>query len=106
MKNNFRDIIEDTFAAAAFAEAGEHETAMKIAGIRSIAESVAEKIRQVFHVHMSAACFAESGCHDTALQILGTEKRAAKTEQRPTLDEFLRDVGLNHARVRYGMVTV
>ncbi|MBS3809746.1 MAG: hypothetical protein KGY38_06300 [Desulfobacterales bacterium] len=95
--------MQETFAAAAFAEAGEHDTAMKFAGIQSVAQTVAEKIKQIFDVHMSAACFAEAGCHDTALDMLGTQKPA---RQRQSLDEFLESVGLQRTQVRYGFANV
>lgn len=103
MQNNIRKTMEDTFAAAAFAEAGEHDTAMKMAGIQGTARAVWEKIMRVFDVHMSAACFAEAGCHDTAREIFGTKETSQK---RPTLDEFLESVGLQHTQVRYGLARV
>ena len=66
MPNNIRKNIENTFAAAAFAEAGEHETAMKFAGIQAAASTVIDRIKELFDVHMTATWFAEAGCHDTA----------------------------------------
>lgn len=105
MKKSIFKTMEETYTAAAFAEAGEHETAMHIAGIRSIAQTVTEKVMRVFDLHMSAASFAEAGCFETAKTIIEPQA-GATAKRRPTLDEFLNDVGLSHARVRYGLATV
>ena len=106
MKKTIQKTVEDTYAAAAFAEAGEHETAMKMAGIQSIAHKVSETVRHLFDTHMTAASFAEAGCFDTANEIMGTRPSAAHSSQKQSLDTFLQSVGLQHAKVRYGLVRV
>ena len=103
MQNNIRKTMEDTFAAAAFAEAGEHDTAMEMAGIQGAARTVWEKVMRVFDVHMGATCFAEAGCHDTAREMLNVKE---SRQERPSLDEFLDSVGLQRTQVRFGLASV
>lgn len=95
--------IETTFAAAAFAEAGEHETAMKMMGIRP----AYEKIRQ-FCDHVgntfAAACFAEANCHEDALRLAGP--KGVYSPNLDSLDTFLETVGLGHVRVCYGLARI
>ena len=103
MQKNIRKTMEDTFAAAAFAEAGEHDTAMEMAGIQATARAVWEKVMRVFDVHMSATCFAEAGCHETARGMLDAKE---SRQERPNLDEFLESVGLQRTQVRFGLASV
>lgn len=85
--------MEDSFAALAFAEAGETKTAMAMAGVEECGFGVTD----VF----AAAAFAEAGCHDEARRMLGmTQKRLAPT---PKVCGFLESVGLSGVRVAYGM---
>jgi len=95
--------FENTFAAAAFAEAGEHETAMKMVGITPVFEKVrklADTVQQCF----AAVGFAEAGCHDEAARMVHTEPVCRKNSE--TLDNFLENVGLSNVRVCYGLATV
>jgi len=95
--------FEKTFAAAAFAEAGEHETAMKMAGITPIYEKVrkvADTIQQCF----AAVGFAEAGCHDEATRMAHPDGVCRKHKE--TLDNFLENVGLSNVRVCYGLARV
>ena len=95
--------FEKTFAAAAFAEAGEHETAMKMAGITPVFEKVrklADTVQQCF----AAVGFAEAGCHDEAARMVHTEGVCRKNNE--TLDSFLETVGLSNVRVCYGLARV
>jgi len=95
--------FENTFAAAAFAEAGEHETAMKMAGIKPVFEKVrklADTVQQCF----AAVGFAEAGCHDEAARMVHTEQVCRKNNE--TLDSFLENVGLSNVRVCYGLARV
>ena len=98
--------FENTFAAVAFAEAGEHETAMKMLGIKP----VYEKVRQVFNVierSFAAVGFAEAGLQEDALKMANPNAVTAKRKRpKETLDNFLEDVGLGNVRVRYGLATV
>jgi len=95
--------FETTFAAAAFAEAGEHETAMKMAGITPVYEKVrkvADTIQQCF----AAVGFAEAGCHDEAVRMAHTDRGCRKNAD--TLDNFLENVGLSNVRICYGLATI
>lgn len=97
--------IETTFAAAAFAEAGEHETAMRMMRIRPAYEKL-RSLANFFERHFSAVCFAEAGCHEEANRICNTTQRCAGKESRESLDTFLETVGLGNVRVRYGLASV
>ena len=94
---------QNTFAAAAFAEAGEHETAMKTAGIIPVHEkvrNVADAIQQCF----AAVGFAEAGCHEEAARMVHPAPASRKNHE--TLDSFLENVGLSKVRVCYGLASV
>ncbi len=85
--------IEDTFAGLAFAEAGEREEAMRMAGVTESAASVADVY--------AAVAFAEVGCFDEARELMGTTpKRLAPP---PQACGFLESVGLTGVRVAYGL---
>lgn len=85
--------LEDTFAAQAFAEAGERETAMQMAGVEEHGASVSDVY--------AAAAFAEAGCFDEAREMLGMKaKRLAPT---PKVCGFLDSVGLSGVHVAYGL---
>lgn len=84
---------ESWFAAVAFAEAGEHETARQIAST-AIPEvcrttTVLSSLRMTF----AAAAFAEENCHDLASEFL-LETGGKRS--------FLEAVGLASVRVWYG----
>jgi hypothetical protein len=86
------------FAASSFAEAGEVDMAMEIAGI-SQRKTSALSWGETF----AAAAFAEANCHDIAREITGAP-RATRNER--TLDAFLDSVGLSGVRVCYGMARI
>jgi len=85
--------LEDSFAGMAFAEAGENETAMQLAGVTNCGASVSD----VF----AAAAFAEADCHDVALEMLGCAPR----RHTPPVQVcgFLESVGLSGVHVAYGL---
>ncbi len=85
--------VEDWFAAVAFAEAGEHDTARELAGLG--ARPARRKIGMVetFNTFAAAAAFAEENCPEIAREILDTTPRKRS---------FLEDVGLAGVRVWYG----
>ncbi len=95
--------IERTFAAAAFAEAGEHETAMKMMGIRPAYEKV-RKFCDYMANNFAAVGFAEADCHDEAIRI--ADSREVSIRKRDSLDTFLETVGLGQVRVCYGLARV
>ena len=64
-----RKKIEAWMSAVAFAEAGEHEEALKLAGIEKA------KKKWSFNDLMTAITFAEAGEPDIARQYLGVEAR-------------------------------
>jgi thioredoxin-like negative regulator of GroEL len=70
--------LENMYAAAAFGEAGEFDTAREILG-----EKRSEKRTRAgkFEKLMMAVTFAEAGEHDTAREIMREEKRAQKKDR-------------------------
>jgi len=85
--------IEETFAGAAFAEAGEREEAMRMASVTDCGASVSDVY--------AAAAFAEVGCHEEALELMGCKpKRLAPP---PQACGFLEAVGLSGVHVAYGL---
>lgn len=85
--------LEDTFAALAFAEAGERQTAMQMAGVRETTASVSD----VF----AAVAFAEAGCEAEARELMGL--RPVRLVPTPKVCGFLESVGLTGVRVAYGL---
>ncbi|MDP3427537.1 MAG: hypothetical protein Q8S17_09195 [Humidesulfovibrio sp.] len=85
--------LEDTFAALAFADAGERQEAMQMAGVREMSASVSD----VF----AAVAFAEAGCEAEARELLGI--RRARLMPTPKVCGFLESVGLSGVRVAYGL---
>ncbi|MBA4358593.1 MAG: hypothetical protein C0405_12805 [Desulfovibrio sp.] len=93
MLGMLRKTLEDTFAAQAFAGAGERETAMHMAGVEDSGASVSDVY--------AAVAFAEAGCFDEAREMLGVKPtRLAPT---PKVIGFLDSVGLSGAHVAYGL---
>jgi hypothetical protein len=87
---SIRTTIQSTFAAAAFAEHGEHDTAIDLVGRPEPARrSWLEVLRSTF----AAAAFAEAGEHETAMDLAGIG-RPATPARGQTLGDFMRDVGL------------
>lgn len=87
--------LENWFAAAAFAEAGEHDTARELAGLA--ARPARRKVGTLGTLDRFAvvASFAEENCPEIAQEILDGAAR------RPS---FLEDVGIVGVRVWYGRV--
>ncbi len=98
-----RQNIENTFAAVAFAEASEHETAMKMAGIKPVYEKVRNVINFIER-SFAAVGFAEAGLHEEAIKMVNLQPVAATNKE--TLDSFLKTVGIGNVRVCYGLATV
>jgi hypothetical protein len=97
MKTN-REYKGNWMVAAAFAEAGEWDTARSM---------IPEKkntlefgwLSRIF----SAVAFAEEGLHDEALRLIGAGSRKQRTVR--VLDE-LEDLGLSMIHLRYGTVCI
>ncbi|MBU1041015.1 MAG: hypothetical protein KKF77_07960 [Proteobacteria bacterium] len=85
--------LEDTFAALAFADAGERQEAMQMAGVKEMSVSVSD----VF----AAVAFAEAGCEAEARDLLGI--RPVRLMPTPKVCGFLESVGLSGVRVAYGL---
>ncbi len=84
--------MEDTFAAAAFAEEGEHETARQM-----MAGSRPEKRERpgIFERVMMAVTFAEANEHETAIEIMREGKRPQKRDSiTPRPSKQLRAPGI------------
>ena len=111
--------MENWFAAVAFAEAGEHETAIKMVGGQAPVKKRAG-IWETLSKYFAAAAFAEENCPETALEILsGSAKRSSFLETvglkgikvwygRLSAEpvSFLAEVGLAGVRVRYATITL
>jgi hypothetical protein len=90
-------------AAATFAEAGEHGTALRIMGARKPAASL---WKGAFDRITMAATFAEADCHDMARDFLKTpSSRKSGGGRNTSLDEFIKAVGLERARYTYGLAS-
>jgi hypothetical protein len=77
MKNLMKR-FENIFAASAFAEAGEFETAKQIMEeVRPEKRVRAGRLERI----MMAITFAEAGEHETAIDIMREEKRPQKRER-------------------------
>jgi transposase len=89
----WKEWLENIFAAAAFAEEGEHQTALRIANCPVPESKRAAKILSFLATTFAAAAFAEESCHEIASEILyGARGRAS----------FLEEMGLRGVRVWYG----
>jgi len=112
--------LERWFAAVAFAEEGERETALQIVGVAPGTASRNVGLMQTLSDTFAAAAFAEENVHAEALRIMGWDKknpnfldvlglRGVKVYYgvaRLGEDLFLDKVGLAGVRVRFGAVTL
>ncbi|HTY25486.1 MAG TPA: hypothetical protein VMC85_20315 [Desulfomonilaceae bacterium] len=87
------DKLENWLSAVAFAEAGEHETAIAMVGISPMKAKSRAGLLETLNKYFSAGAFAEEDCRETALEILdaGAKKNS-----------FLEKVGLTNVKVWYG----
>jgi hypothetical protein len=92
------DKIRSWFAAAAFAEAGEHATAMEIAGITPRPAKRPASVLNAFDRTFVAAAFAEEGLHKEAARFLA---HGAPTRVANDMEDFLSAVGLGGVRAHY-----
>jgi hypothetical protein len=89
--------LENWFTAVAFAEAGEHKTALKMVGLDPIEAKQPVSILQSLNTTFAAAAFAEANCHDIATEILDADA---------TKGSFSEVTGLKGIRIWYGHVPV
>ncbi len=107
MITKWKKKIEDTYAAAAFAEAGEPETAISMAGVSDAALTALRKVARFLEMHMTAISFAEVGCLDTAREILDREApKRIRIRRGDDLATFLETVGLKNIRICYGLASI
>jgi hypothetical protein len=83
------------FSAIAFAEAGEHDTALRMVGMTPTPSTQSVDVRETLGRTFAAVAFAEADCPEMAREILDPAAR------RPSFAEV---VGLRGVRVRYGVV--
>jgi hypothetical protein len=79
----------------AFAEAGEHKTALEMVGLVPAESRKPVGILESLNTHFAAAAFAEADCHVIAKEILN-----ANAKDRSFADV----VGLKGVRIWYGFV--
>ncbi|MEW6530586.1 MAG: hypothetical protein AB1473_07105 [Thermodesulfobacteriota bacterium] len=89
--------LEYWFAAVAFAEAGERETALALVGLKPREARQRVGLMETLNRTFAAAAFAEADCHEAAREIL---------EPAPREESFLAKVGLKGIRVYYGVAPV
>ena len=108
--------LEQWFSAVAFAEEGDHKTAMQMVGIERASRSESFGFAQSLETAFAAAAFAEADCRELALEILDAEKKESFAEvvgikgirvwhaTVPLQEEsFLDVVGLQGARLKFGV---
>lgn len=98
--NRWLKTLEKVFAAASFAEAGEHETAREIAGI---IPRPAKDTLNAWDRTFAAASFAEAGYPEVAMEML--EGKAPRKKDN-SLESFLNTVGLSGTRFSYGLARI
>lgn len=84
------------FSAIAFAEAGEHEMALRMVGLTPTKSTASVSVFETLSTSFAAAAFAEANCQDMATQIL---------DPHPRKQTFAEVVGLKGVRVRRGRVS-
>lgn len=105
------DRLEKNFAAAGLAEgdpdvAREYIESVEGQSNGSFFQAAIEKIRNMVQTAentFAAAAMAEGG-PELAIEFL--ENREPQTEASPSLNSFLKDIGLQGIRVQYGVATV
>lgn len=95
--------LEKMFMAVTFAEAGDQNTAMRLAGINPADMTGVRRFFKHLECCFAAAAFAEANCHEFADP---DHYLAEKPAPKVRIHTFLKDVGLQNARVRYGVVMV
>ena len=94
---NWRERFQRWFAAAAFAEEGEHNTALEIASAPIPESQEVPVLAPALSRTFAAVAFAEENCHEIAAEILFGARRK---------NSFLSTVGLAYVRVWYGTASV
>ncbi len=103
---SWKEKINKIFMAVTFAEAGEHDTALKLMGEPSARKKEKNWLSALNNM-FTAITFAEADCHDIALEYM-EQSPAAKTEkvsepQPVKLSDFAAAVGLDGIELRFGL---
>ncbi len=95
--NTWKKRMEAWFSAVAFAEAGEHQTALELVNTTPAMAPATENagVIQALNTYFAAAAFAEADCANMAMEMVAGGKRKRS---------FLEDIGLQGVNVRYGLV--
>jgi len=95
--NNLMDKFQKNMVAATFAEAGEWDTAKKIAPVTKLSKEPT-LLNKIF----MAVIFAEAGVYDEAIRLMGP-----KTERNRGFNSAVaEDLGLHGIRLTYGTVII
>lgn len=91
--STWTDKLNGWFSAVAFAEAGEHDTALEMVGRKPAYAEDRVGVLETLSSMFAAAAFAEANCPDVAEEMLnpGREKKS-----------FVETIGLKGVRVWYG----
>lgn len=117
---SFMEKLGTIFSAAAFAEAGEHETAMVMVGVTPSKAAEAVSPLESLSRHFTAAAFAEADCHDMAREVLSPAERKKSFAEVIGLkgvrvwrglapasgESFLDSVGLAGVKVKFAVIPV
>lgn len=96
--------MENAFAAVAFAEAGEFNTAVEFLDAQQPVAAVNREKMSAFEKTFAAVAFAEAGCPDMALEFMNQKPR--NVVYKENLESFMKTVGLWGVRVNYGVARV
>ena len=88
--------LEKLYAAAAFAEAGEWETAREMIPKKKVRTGLTW-----FEKHFTAAAFAEAGMHDEAVRLVSGEGSIY-----PSGSDVLEKLGLRGVHLSFGYVRI
>ncbi|MFH2133106.1 MAG: hypothetical protein ABIK68_22225 [bacterium] len=91
--------------AIAFAEVGERDTALQLADLKPTDPLVVNRFLTSIEDCFSAVAFAEANCHHYCEGVLKRSNRR-RPKQVVSLKTFLKDVGLQHVQVRYGVAII
>ena len=87
--------LENWFAAIAFAEEGEHNTALAMVGLKTHEATQTVGVIERLNTAFAAAAFAEADCHDIAKEIL---------DPADAKGSFIKTLGLKGIRIWHGFV--
>ncbi len=112
-----KDTLEKWFSAVAFAEANEHQTAMRIAEIPTEAPAFQGSFAFTFKKIFAAAALAEEGLHEAAIDMADKRPSFAETVGLKGVrlwkahahvggESFLENLGLGKAKTKLVVVSI